>query len=267
VETTSFAALFAAGGVAIGVAWSGMLANFAAGVFLVILRPFRVGDFITAGGVTGTVAEIGLFASAIDTPDNVRTIIGNNAIFSGNIQNFSLNPYRRVGLTAQLAGSVDHAGAITLLKEGLAKVANMLSPPAPAVEILEFTLAGPVLALPVLPQRSLLAGVLRHQPADPGDLHACRLPDGGTAAPGQAGLTGRGRPATRRGAHLAGVIVLRTEGAGRGRSPSGARPATGACARRSPPPAGRAIPPATRCRARRSASRPGGCPRHRPRSP
>src|SRR5262249_13213917 len=58
VETTSFAALFAAGGVAIGVAWSGLLANFAAGVFIIILRPFKVGDFIAAGGVVGTVAEI-----------------------------------------------------------------------------------------------------------------------------------------------------------------------------------------------------------------
>ncbi len=147
VETTSFAALFAAGGVAIGVAWSGMLSNFAAGVFLVIMRPFRVGDFIAAGGVTGTVAEIGLFATTIDTPDNVRTMVGNNTIFSDNIQNFSLNPYRRVDLTAQLAGSVDHAGAIELLKAGLAKVKNVLSNPAPVVEILDFSPAGPVLAV------------------------------------------------------------------------------------------------------------------------
>ena len=61
IETTSFAALFAAAGIAIGAAWSGLLANFAAGVFLVIFRPFQVGDFITAGGVTGTVEELGLF--------------------------------------------------------------------------------------------------------------------------------------------------------------------------------------------------------------
>ncbi|HVN87257.1 MAG TPA: mechanosensitive ion channel family protein [Candidatus Binatia bacterium] len=147
VETTSFAALFAAGGVAIGVAWSGLLANFAAGVFIIILRPFKVGDFITAGGITGTVAEIGLFGTALDTPDNVRTIVGNNKIFSDNIQNFSTNPHRRVDLTAQLAGSVDHAAAIQLLKDGLAQIPNVLSNPAPVVEILDFTLAGPVLAV------------------------------------------------------------------------------------------------------------------------
>jgi small conductance mechanosensitive channel len=78
VETTSFAALLAGAGLAIGTAWGGILGNFAAGVFLVGLRPFRTGDFVTAAGITGTVAEIGLLASVINTPDNVRTIIGNS---------------------------------------------------------------------------------------------------------------------------------------------------------------------------------------------
>src|SRR5689334_11455621 len=87
VETTTFAALLAAGGVAIGVAWGGLLANFAAGAFLVLLRPFKVGDFVTAGGVTGTVDAIGLFGTVINTPDNVHTIVGNNKIFAENIQN------------------------------------------------------------------------------------------------------------------------------------------------------------------------------------
>jgi len=82
VETTTFAALLAAGGVAIGVAWGGLLANFAAGAFLVFLRPFKVGDFVSAGGVTGTVDSIGLFGTAINTPDNVLTIVGNGKIIS-----------------------------------------------------------------------------------------------------------------------------------------------------------------------------------------
>ena len=112
VETTSFAALFAAGGVAIGMAWSGLLANFAAGVFIVILRPFKVGDFISAGGVVGTVAEIGLFGTTINTPDNIMTLVGNNKIFADNIQNFSTNPHRRVDLSAQLAQGTDHKAAI-----------------------------------------------------------------------------------------------------------------------------------------------------------
>src|SRR5436190_13871556 len=104
VETTTFAALLAAGGVAIGVAWGGLLANFAAGAFLVFLRPFKVGDFVTVGGVTGTVDAVGLFGTVINTPDNVHTIIGNNKIFSENIQNFSANPFRRVDLTATISG-------------------------------------------------------------------------------------------------------------------------------------------------------------------
>jgi small conductance mechanosensitive channel len=147
VETTSFAAVLAAGGVAIGVAWSGMLANFAAGAFLIILRPFKLGDFVTAGGVTGTVVEIGLFGSVIDTPDNVRTMIGNNKIFSDTIQNYSANAYRRVDLLAQLNHSVDHKDAMRLLKERLSRIPNVLADPPPTIEILESNLAGPVLCV------------------------------------------------------------------------------------------------------------------------
>lgn len=147
VETTTFAALLAAAGVAIGLAWSGLLANFAAGAFLIVLRPFKVGDYITAGGITGTVKEIGLFVTTINTIDNVLTIVGNNKVFGDNIQNFSANPYRRVDLLAQLNHAVDHKTAIHLLKERLAKIPNVASNPAPDVEILEFNLAGPVLAV------------------------------------------------------------------------------------------------------------------------
>ena len=147
VETTTFAALFAAAGVAVGLAWSGLLANFAAGAFMIILRPIKVGDFVTAGGVTGTVREIGLFVTVLNTPDNVQTIVGNNKIFADTIQNFSVNPYRRVDLKAQLNHSVDHNRAIQLLKERLPKIVNVKTDPAPDVEVLEFNLAGPVLAV------------------------------------------------------------------------------------------------------------------------
>jgi small conductance mechanosensitive channel len=147
VETTTFAALVAAGGVAIGVAWGGLLANFAGGAFLVFLRPFKVGDFVTAGGVTGTVDEIGLFGTVLNTPDNIRTIIGNNKIFSDTIQNFSANPYRRVDMTATINNAVDHHAAIRLLKERLANVPNVLTSPAPDVDVLQFTAAGPVLCV------------------------------------------------------------------------------------------------------------------------
>src|SRR5262245_47521819 len=142
VETTTFAALIAAGGVAIGVAWGGLLANFAAGAFLVVLRPFKVGDVVTAGGVSGTVESVGLFGTVINTPDNVYTIVGNNKIFSDTIQNFSLNPYRRVDLTATVSNAVDHRIAIRLIKERLATIPNVLSSPAPDVDVLQFTPAG-----------------------------------------------------------------------------------------------------------------------------
>jgi small conductance mechanosensitive channel len=93
------------------------------------------------------VEEIGLFVTAVNTLDNVWTIVGNNKIFGNTIQNFSANPYRRVDLKAQLNYGVDYNAAIRLLKERLTKIANVKSDPAPIVEILEFNLAGPVLAV------------------------------------------------------------------------------------------------------------------------
>lgn len=147
VQTTTFAALVAGAGIAIGAAWAGLLANFAAGAFLIVLRPFKVGDFVTVAGTVGTVTEIGLFATTINTPDNIATVVGNNKIFADNIQNFSANPFRRVDLKCQLAGGADHKAAIALLRERIAAVPNVLASPAVDVEILEFTLVGPVLAV------------------------------------------------------------------------------------------------------------------------
>ena len=147
VQTTTFAALIAAVGLAIGMAWSGLLANLAAGGFIIVLRPFKVGDFISAGGVTGTVTEIGLFATAITTPDNVLTLVGNNKIFGDNILNYTANPFRRVELKAQLAGAADWHAAAALLKERIGSIDNVLAEPPVDVEILEFNLVGPVLAV------------------------------------------------------------------------------------------------------------------------
>ena len=147
IETTSFAALIAALGVAIGAAWAGLLSNFAAGIFLMVLRPFKVGDFIQGGGIVGTVKEINLFVTAFDTPDNVRTFVGNARLFSDNIQNFSANPFRRVELTAQIAHSVKPADAIRRLGERVAKIPNVLGDPAPSVEILTFNPMGTVIAV------------------------------------------------------------------------------------------------------------------------
>jgi small conductance mechanosensitive channel len=147
IQTTTFAALVAGIGLAIGAAWGGLLSNLAAGIFLVVLSPFKVGDFITAGGVTGTVKEIGLFVTAVDTPDNVLTLIGNAKIFGDTIQNFSVNEYRRVELKCQLAGGADHVAAMQLLRTMLSEVPNVVQTPAVEVEILDFNLVGPVLAV------------------------------------------------------------------------------------------------------------------------
>lgn len=147
VETTSFAALIAAVGVAIGAAWAGLLSNFAAGAFLLIFRPFKVGDYIAAGGVEGTVQEIGLFTTSFNTPDNVLTVVGNTKIFGDNIKNYSVNPYRRVDLLAQLDHTVDPTDAITRLKPAVACIANVLAQPAPDIDILSFNERGPVLAV------------------------------------------------------------------------------------------------------------------------
>lgn len=147
IQTTTFAALLAAAGVAIGMAWSGLLANFAAGVFLIVLRPFKVGDQICAAGITGVVKEIGLFATAINTSDNILTLVGNNKLFSDNIQNFTANPYRRVDLQCQLSGAADHVAAMQLLRDKVSAIPNVLANPGVTVEILESNLLGPVLVV------------------------------------------------------------------------------------------------------------------------
>ncbi|WP_028223059.1 mechanosensitive ion channel family protein [Paraburkholderia oxyphila] len=147
VQTTSFAALLAGLGLAIGTAWGGLLAHFAAGVFMQVLRPFKVGDFVTAGGVTGTVKELGIFGTTIISPDNVVNIVGNNKIFSDTISNFSATPVRRVELTAKIANGVDPVDAANRLRAVVAKIPNVAQDPAPDVEVLSFTPEGPLLCV------------------------------------------------------------------------------------------------------------------------
>jgi small conductance mechanosensitive channel len=147
IETASFAALLAGAGVAIGAAWSGMLGNFAAGVFLQIFRPINVGDYVDAGGVEGTVDEVGMFVTSITSPDNVRHYVGNAKLFGDNIKNYSANPYRRVELVAQLDNSADVGRAIALLQEGVKSVPNQVEGKPADVEVLEFSERGPRLAV------------------------------------------------------------------------------------------------------------------------
>ncbi|HEX2545706.1 MAG TPA: mechanosensitive ion channel family protein, partial [Ramlibacter sp.] len=143
----SFAALLAGAGLAIGAAWSGLLGNFAAGAFMLVLRPFKVGDFITAAGVTGTVQDLGLFGTTIITPDNVLTLVGNGKVFGDTIQNFSVLPMRRVDRTAQLSGAVDTAEARGRLRDAVMRIPNVLQSPPPEVNLLDLNGLGPVLAV------------------------------------------------------------------------------------------------------------------------
>lgn len=147
IQTTSFAAMLAGAGVAIGAAWSGLLGNFAAGAFMLVLRPFKVGDFVSIAGVTGTVHELGLFGTTIVTPDHVMTIVGNGKVFGDTIQNFSVLPVRRVERVAQLAGGVDPLDAIERLRAAVAKIPHVSTDKAPEISLMDINLVGPVIAV------------------------------------------------------------------------------------------------------------------------
>ena len=198
IETTSFAAFIAGAGLAIGAAWGGLLANFAAGAFLVILRPFKAGDTVCAGGVVGNVAEVGLFVTTINTQDGVRTFVSNSKILSANLKNFSANPARRVELSGMVARSGNVDKTMADIRERLLQVPNVLAEPQPEVTIQAFDDSGLTLAIrPYAHKRSLLAGgVGRHRRAArcPALLqHACRRADGGRRRRGGRGGGNRGR--------------------------------------------------------------------------
>lgn len=103
IETSSFLALFASAGVAIGMALSGTLQNFAGGILVLIIKPFKVGDYIEAQGFAGTVKEIIMFHTVITTPDNKTIMIPNGALSSGSINNYSVQPRRRVDWSISIA--------------------------------------------------------------------------------------------------------------------------------------------------------------------
>ena len=147
VQTASFAALLAGAGVAIGAAWSGLLGDFAAGVFLQLFRPFNVGEQVRAAGVLGTVEEIGMFVTTLTNADNVRSIVPNGKIFTDVIENYSAHPYRRVDLIAQLDHSADVGRAILLLRDGLRDVPNQYPGLEATVDLLEINDRGPRLVV------------------------------------------------------------------------------------------------------------------------
>lgn len=137
VETTSFAAVIGSVGIAVGLAFQGTLSNFAAGIMLLMFRPFNVGDVITVAGQTGKVNAIELFATTLDTFDNRRFIIPNGQVFGSTIENITYHPRRR----ADVAVGVSYAADIDHTREVLTKAAGVvpgaLDDPEPAIILLD----------------------------------------------------------------------------------------------------------------------------------
>ena len=137
VQTTSFIAVIGAAGLAIGLALQGSLANFAAGVLIIIFRPYKVGDYMEGAGVAGTVAEVQIFTTILKTPDNRVVIIPNGQIMGSTIINYSTNPERRVDLVAGVGYGEDIDKVKQVLTEILSQDNRILKEPAPTIAVLE----------------------------------------------------------------------------------------------------------------------------------
>lgn len=131
IETTSFAAVIGSAGIAIGLAVQGTLSNFASGIMLLAVRPYKAGDVITAGGVTGTVYEIDLFRTTLDTADNRRITVPNATIFGTTIENATHHPTRRIDLPVSTDRSADVDAMRTLLTKAAGEVDGALYDPPP----------------------------------------------------------------------------------------------------------------------------------------
>jgi small conductance mechanosensitive channel len=137
INTTSFLTIVGAAGLAIGLALKDSLSNFAAGVMLILFRPFQVGDFVEAGGATGTVHGITMFNTILNTPDNQKVIIPNGIITSNVITNVTANDTRRVDLVIGISYTDDIAKAKKIVSDLLQQEKRVLSNPAPVIAVLE----------------------------------------------------------------------------------------------------------------------------------
>lgn len=135
VDTTSFVALLGAAGLAVGLALKNSLQNFAAGVMILIFKPFQKGHFIEGAGVAGTVDDIGIIVTKLKTPDNKIIIVPNSSIFASNIINYSITGQRRVDLTIDIAYSANIKEAKDVILAVLAKETRLLQEPAPAIGV------------------------------------------------------------------------------------------------------------------------------------
>lgn len=137
VDTTSLVALIGAAGLAIGLALQSSLANFAAGVMLIVNKPFKTGDFIEAAGVSGVAEELHIFSSTLRTPDNKSVIIPNGQIYSGNIINYSARNTRRVDIVMGIGYEDDIKKAKSIMMDIMLADERILKDPAPVVGISE----------------------------------------------------------------------------------------------------------------------------------
>ncbi|NOQ93490.1 MAG: mechanosensitive ion channel [Methylophaga sp.] len=137
VDTTSFIALLGAAGLAVGLALKDSLQNFAAGVMMIIFRPFKLGDFIEAGGVTGVVEQISVFSTLMRTGDNREIIVPNGQIYAGAITNFSARDTRRIDMVFGIGYDDDMLKAKKIMEDILAAHDLILADPTPAVAVAE----------------------------------------------------------------------------------------------------------------------------------
>lgn len=137
IQTASFVAILGAAGLAIGLALQGSLSNFASGVLMIIFKPFKGGDFVSAGGCEGSIEEVGIFTTSILTIDNKRIIVPNSKIMGDNITNYSAKEIRRVDLVAGVSYEDDVDNVKDLLLKILAEDDRILKDPPPFVGLLE----------------------------------------------------------------------------------------------------------------------------------
>ncbi len=147
IETTSLVAVIGAAGLAVGLALQGSLSNFASGVMLIVFRPFKVGDYVEAGGVSGAVEVIALFTTTFKTPDNKRVIVPNAQITGGSITNYSAEDKRRVDLVFRISYDNDILKVKQLIERVLAEDPRILADPAPTVGVEELAVASVNLAV------------------------------------------------------------------------------------------------------------------------
>jgi small conductance mechanosensitive channel len=135
VQTTSFVAVIGAAGLAVGLALQGSLSNFAAGILLILFKPFKVGNFVKAGGEAGVIVEVGIFTTEMKTPDNVQIIIPNSTIMGSAITNVSAHPTRRIDMTLGVGYSDDLNKAKQIMEDLLAADERVLKDPAVTIAV------------------------------------------------------------------------------------------------------------------------------------